>query len=142
METPIFTKRESRRYDYQEMTWGKFIKLREWAKAAAQNIGYPIYLVGSTLQKEVPRDFDVVITIPEQEFEARFGILTEDNFAELLLKSHHHYVKEYFACVETLGEFGHTPLDFKVYPDNWFVEEDKLLLGAPKEYWQRLNTEG
>jgi hypothetical protein len=132
VQTPVFTKREPRPYDYQEMTWGKFIKLREWAKTCAQAIGYPIYLVGSTLQKEVPRDFDVVITIPENEFEERFGELTESNFGAVLVNSFNAYVKEYFACVETLGEFGFTPLDFKVYPDNWFRDEDKLVLGTPK----------
>lgn len=128
INTPIFTKREPRPYDYQQMTWGKFIKLREWAKQAAIEIGYPIYLVGSTLQKEIPRDFDVVITIPAKEFEQMFGEVTEDNFGAILVKSHHHFVKHYFDCIDTLGEFGHTPLDFKVYPDNWFVDEDKLLL--------------
>jgi hypothetical protein len=135
METPEFSKREPRPYDYQEMTWGKFIKLREWAKAASQKIGYPIYLVGSTLYKEVPRDFDVVVTIPEREFEEKFGVPTESNFGEVLVKSHNHYVKEYFECEEALGaataKYGYVPLDFKVYPDNWFVEEDKLLLGSP-----------
>jgi hypothetical protein len=114
------------------MTWGKFIRLREWAKQASQEIDHPIYLVGSTLQKEVPRDFDVVITIPEKEFEEMFGELTETNFGVILVKSHNHYVKHYFDCVETLGRFGHTPLDFKVYPDNWFKEKDKLLLAEPK----------
>lgn len=133
METPVFTKREHRPYDYQEMTWGKFIRLREWAKKTAQEIGYPIYLVGSTLQKEVPRDFDVVMTIPVKEFEERFGVLTDSNFGEILVKSFNAYVKEYFDCEETLGECGHTPLDFKVYPDNWFPDEDKLLLGQPKK---------
>lgn len=133
MDTPIFTKREPRPYDYQEMTWSKFINLRNWAKKCSQEIGYPIYLVGSTLQLEVPRDFDVVITIPEKEFEERFGKLTESNFSEILVKSYNHYVKEYFDCVETLGEFGHTPLDFKVYLDNWFLNEDKLLLGKPSK---------
>jgi hypothetical protein len=132
LETPVFTKRESRPYDYQEMTWGKFIKLREWAKVASQEIGYPIYLVGSTLYKEVPRDFDIVITIPVKEFEVMFGELTETNWANVLVKSSNHYVKEYWDCEETLGECGHVPLDFKVYPDNWFVDNDKLLLGEPK----------
>lgn len=131
MKTPIFTKREPRPYDYQEMTWGKFIKLREWSKKTAKEIGYPIYLVGSTLQKEIPRDFDVVITIPAKEFEKLYGELTESNFAEVLTLSFNEYVEAYFECVETLGECGHTPLDFKVYPDNWFVNEDKLLLGKP-----------
>lgn len=131
LETPVFTKREPRPYDYQEMTWGKFIRLREWAKKASNEMGYPIYLVGSTLQKEVPRDFDVAVTVPEKEFENMFGVLTEDNFGEILVKSQHHFIKHLFDCVETLGEFGHTPLDFKVYPDNWFENEDKLLLGEP-----------
>jgi hypothetical protein len=132
MKTPVFTKRESRPYDYQEMTWGKFIKLREWAKVAAKEIGYPIYLVGSTLHKEIPRDFDIVITIPERKFEVMFGELTDCNFSEVLVKSFNHFVKEYFNCMDTLGECGHTPLDFKVYPNNWFMNEDKLLLGNPK----------
>jgi len=55
------------------MTWSKFIKLREWANVASQEIGYPIYLVGSTLHKEVPRDFDIVVEIPQKEFEEKFG---------------------------------------------------------------------
>jgi hypothetical protein len=131
MKTPEFSKREPRPYDYQEMTWGKFIKLREWAKHAALEIGYPIYLVGSTLYKEVPRDFDVVVTIPKEEFVERFGALTESNFGEVLVKASNHYYKEYFNCEETLGECGFVPLDFKIYPDNWFVNEDKLLLGSP-----------
>lgn len=131
METPTFTKREDRPYDYQEMTWGKFIQLREWAKKTAKELGYPIYLVGSTLQKEAPRDFDVVITIPAMEFETLFGKLTEDNFGEILVKSFKRFVKYYFECEETLGKCGHTPLDFKVYPDNWFVDKDKLLIGNP-----------
>ena len=133
METPTFTKREPRPYDYQEMTWSKFIKLREWAKVAAQEIGYPIYLVGSVLHKEVPRDFDVVVVIPEKEFEDKFGQLDEDNWANILVKSHNFYVKQYFECNDTLGECGFVPLDFKVYPDNWFIDEDRLLLGEPKK---------
>ena len=132
IETPVFTKREPRPYDYQEMTWGKFIKLREWAKVASQEIGYPIYLVGSTLYKEIPRDFDIVMTIPQKEFEVRFGELTKSNFGEILVKSFNYYVKEYWDCEETLGKCGYTPLDFKVYPDNWFLDNDRLLLSKPK----------
>lgn len=132
METPIFIKREPRPHDYQEMTWGKFIKLREWAKVASQEIGYPIYLVGSTLYKEVPRDFDIVIEIPQEEFENRFGKLKENNWKEILVNSFNSYVKEYWNCEEALGKCGFVPLDFKVYPDNWFVDNDKLLLAEPK----------
>jgi hypothetical protein len=115
------------------MTWGKFIKLREWAKVASQEIGYPIYLVGSTLHKEIPRDFDIVMAIPYKEFEEMFGELTESNWGEILVKSFNYYVKEYWDCEETLGKCGFVPLDFKVYPDNWFIDDDKLLLGKPNK---------
>jgi hypothetical protein len=131
IDTPVFTKRKPRPCDYQEMTWGKFIKLREWAKTASQEIGYPIYLVGSTLEKETPRDFDMVITIPPKEFEEKFGEVTADNWAKLLVESYKHYIKHYFECIETLGGFGQVPLDSKVYPDNWFTNHDKLLLAEP-----------
>ena len=77
------------------MTWSKFIKLREWANVASQEIGYPIYLVGSTLHNEMPRDFDIVLEIPQKEFEERFGELTENNWKEILVKSFNYYVKEY-----------------------------------------------
>jgi hypothetical protein len=132
LETPVFTKQKSRSYDYQEMTWGKFIKLREWAKSVVDNVGYPIYLVGSTLYKEVPRDFDIVIIIPQKEHEEKFGEMNNSNFGWVLATAFQFYVKEYFDCEEMLGECGHTPLDFKIYPDNWFVENDKLLLAEPK----------
>lgn len=137
METPVFTKREPRPYDYQEMTWSKFIKLREWAKIASQEIGYPIYLVGSTLYKEKPRDFDIVIVIPLEEFETKFGKLNENNWKEVLVNASNCYYKEHFSCEESLGEWGYVPLDFKVYPDNWFVNNDKLLIGEPKEINKR-----
>lgn len=128
MKEPVFGKRESRPYDYQEMTWEKFIKLRKWAKESSSEIGYPIYLVGSTLQKVKPRDFDVVVIIPIEDFEEMFGQLTESNYAQILANAFNKYVDQYFEGCEAVGEFGFVPFDFKVYPDNWFKEEDKLLL--------------
>lgn len=131
METPTFTKREPRPYDYQEMTWAKFIRLREWAKEAVKEINFPIYLVGSTLKKEIPRDFDIVIIIPEKEFEEMFDKVTEDNWTAILAKSNCWFHKHYWDCQECFGEQGFVPLDWKVYPDNWFIEEDRLLLAEP-----------
>jgi hypothetical protein len=133
MDTPTFTKREPRPYDYQEMTWAKFLRLREWAKQAAQEIGHPIYLVGSVLTKEVPRDFDVVITIPADEYEQKYGKLTEENWPQIIRNAWHDHVKHYFDCEETLGGYGNVALDLKVYPDNWFTDKDKLLLGQPNK---------
>lgn len=131
IDTPEFTKREPRPYDYQEMTWGKFIKLRKWAQEAVKEIKFPIYLVGSTLHKELPRDFDIVIAIPVKKFELMFGEVTEDNWTAILAKSNCWFHKHFWACQRCFGEEGFVPLDWKVYPDNWFKENDKLLLANP-----------
>ncbi len=131
MNTPKFEKREPRPYDYQEMTWGKFIQLFAWAKEAVKEIGFPIYLVGSVLHKEVPRDFDIVIEIPENTFQELFGDLTEENWERILTKSAGRFHKHYWDCQKCFGEEGFVPLDWKVYPDNWFSGNDKLLLAKP-----------
>lgn len=128
METPKIEKREIRPYDYQEMTWAKFIALREWAKDAYQQTGYPFYLVGSSLHKEKPRDFDIVMIIPLNDYTSLFGELNESSWAEIAAKAFNHYSEHYFSCCEVFGEFGFVPLDFKIYPDNWFVNEDKVLI--------------
>lgn len=139
MNTPVFNKRENRPYDYQEMTWSKFIKLREWGKITANKIGYSVYLVGSALHKEFPRDIDIVIIIPLNEYEKMFVQLTETNWSEILAKAFNYYVNLYFECEDILGESGLVPLDFKIYPENWFVNEDRILLGEPniKDYFKR-----
>ena len=112
------------------IAWEKFIRLRAWAKEAVKDILYPIYLVGSALQKTMPRDFDIVIIIPEKEFEEKFGTVTEENWTAVLAKSNCWFHKHFWNCQRCFGEEGFVPLDWKVYPDCWFKNEDKILLAT------------
>lgn len=47
--------------------------LAPWANQIAARYGRPVYLVGSALQLQDPRDVDVRCIITDKEFEARFG---------------------------------------------------------------------
>ena len=49
-------------------------KLESWANWVASRFGWPVYLVGSALDKGlVARDIDVVVILPYAEFEGRYG---------------------------------------------------------------------
>lgn len=128
MHSPKFKKRESRKSDHREMTWENFIALRKWATETSKETGYPIYLVGSTLHKKNPRDFDIVMEVPIADFVEKFGEPTEENWPWLVSRAFGHYNRYYFSCHEVFGELGTVSLDFKVYPDTWFTEEERLLI--------------
>jgi hypothetical protein len=44
-----------------------------WANIMAGRYRHPVYLVGSQLHSEKPRDIDLVCVIPDEEFKARYG---------------------------------------------------------------------
>lgn len=48
-------------------------KLVRWANSIRVFYGHPVYLVGSQLTKENPRDVDVCCILPDDEFELRYG---------------------------------------------------------------------
>jgi hypothetical protein len=49
-------------------------RLVRWANAIRGFYGHPVYLVGSQITgSEDPRDIDIVCSIPDQEFELRYG---------------------------------------------------------------------
>lgn len=53
-------------------TWLKDY-LRGWANQIAARYAHPVYLVGSALTEEAPRDHDVVVVLPDELFRNRFG---------------------------------------------------------------------
>lgn len=135
MSEPVFTKREPRKHDYKPMTWEMFIKLREWAQGVADEMGYPIYLVGSVLYKEVPRDIDVSVIMPLKDYEMFYGTLParQEDYSKYLLDVHnntYNIAKYFFEGEDALG--GNVTFDFKICPDSWFTEKPKLLLASPK----------
>lgn len=107
--------------------------------------GHPVFLVGSQLVSETPRDVDIVCEIPDAEFKLRYfpdwwdsemteaqeiekfflsihtGVHTEENwnwYEDMLKKS--------LLGMRTL----HIPIDFKVYPQSYvdvnFKDKPKL----------------
>jgi hypothetical protein len=48
--------------------------LHGWANQIAARFNRPVYLVGSALREAKPRDTDVVVILPDEEFRARYGL--------------------------------------------------------------------
>lgn len=136
MSEPVFTKREPRRYDYKPMTWGMFLNLMQWAEAVANDMGHPVYLVGSVLCKEIPRDIDVSVIMPLDDYEKAYGKLPEkqEEYPKYLMDVHNktaNIAKYFFDGREALGE--EVEFDFKICADTWFKDKPKLLLAQPRE---------
>jgi hypothetical protein len=53
------------------------LKLNGWADQIACRFGYPVYVVGSALTKENPRDIDIVVMLPVEDFISRYGSINE-----------------------------------------------------------------
>lgn len=49
------------------------LQLHGWACQMAVRFGVPVYLVGSSLTDDNPRDVDLSIVLPDDEFTARYG---------------------------------------------------------------------
>ena len=131
MNEPILGKLEPHGFDYTPITWDNFLKIRNAAKIAANNIGYPIYLVGSSLTKNIPRDIDISIIIPLNDYEKMFGVLPtkQDDMCEYLTNVWNNTFEKIEDLHFCLFETYH--LDIKICPDNWWVDKDKMLLAAP-----------
>lgn len=134
MIQPKYTKHEPQpQYDYHHMTWETFLTIREYAQEVANEEGYPVYLVGSVLWKPYPRDLDISMIMPVEEFEKRYGTLPNDE------QKLYQYLdkKEYWSSyanhrmeLETRIRYA-TRIDFKIQPDVWFQGRDKILLAEP-----------
>ena len=131
MNEPILGKAEPHGYDYTPISWEDFLKLRNAAKIAANNIGYPVYLVGSSLSKSLPRDIDISVIIPLKDYEKLFGKIPEKlediyvHMANAWNKSFNSIQDLHFCLIETHH------LDIKICPDTWWKDKDKLLLASP-----------
>lgn len=49
------------------------LQLHGWACQMAVRFGVPVYLVGSALVDDNPRDIDLSIVLPDEDFTARYG---------------------------------------------------------------------
>ena len=96
--------------------------------------GHPVYLVGSQLTSETPRDVDLVCVLPDEEFKLRYfpdwwegdGMIKEE-VEKFFLGIHTGvHLQEHWSWYEEMSKktlFGmgslHISLDFKVYPESY-----------------------
>jgi hypothetical protein len=139
--SPILLKAEPRpNQDYKPMTWIRFLKIRSWAQTLADELKAPVYLVGSVLDKDIPRDIDISVIFPVKVYEELFGkIPTSTNdfaftqkVAKLMDEVHlsKPRLKAYFDIMSAIGH--ETMIDLKFCPDTWWTDKDKMLLAEPR----------
>lgn len=135
MNEPILGKNRSHGWDYKPITWGAFLKLRKAAQATADAIGYPVYLVGSALSKELPRDIDISIIVPLEFYEKEIGGECGGKWPKDIQAQYgfmYHVDQKAFKYTHHLHHCIDYHLDIKVCPDIWWTEKPKLLLAEPK----------
>lgn len=141
--SPILTKDVERpTQEHKLFTWERFLKLREWAQELANEHQAPVYLVGSVLTKDLPRDIDISVIFSVAVYEERFGKIPNatNDFAFTqkvapLLDSVHMSKPRIKAYFEAMSLFKHDiQIDLKFCPDTWWTDKDKMLLANPQGF--------
>lgn len=141
IKEPMFEKNTPDIRDYKELSFGDFIRIQNACQDVANSIGYPIYLVGSAQYKHLPRDIDIAMIIPSDEYINRYtdsGPYKIQNFTDTnsiagayIANAFYFEFDEHLKPIGKLQHEGYM-LDFKICPDNWFKEKPKTLLAKPK----------
>lgn len=129
IKEPILSKNESHPLDYKELTFKDFLIIQEVAQEVANKIGYAVYLVGSALNKHNPRDIDLSIIIPYEEFIKKYDIKDGDSAASCLGASWYGSFEDIVPLL-TLGIEDYK-IDLKITPNNWWTEKEKIILAKP-----------
>lgn len=98
-------------------------KLRRWANRVRGRYGVPIYLCGSALRADNPdpRDWDVRIMLPDDEFALRFGPVDEwrhEGGTGQWTRTRFRWSDQ---CVKDTNDFNawcHLPGDVQIYPES------------------------
>lgn len=128
---PVLGKEDPHGFDYRQLTMEHFQFLKTAAQITADRFGYPVYLVGSATYKTNPRDIDVSVIIPVEDYEKMFGQIpkTQDEFpqylADVFNKSFEYISPIIFSLINTHH------IDVKVCPDVWWTEKPKMILAKP-----------
>lgn len=136
MNEPVLGKHpDDARRDYKPMTWERFLLLRAWAKWIAWKEQCTVALVGSVLDKPVPRDVDIAIIWPAAEFEKRFGPLPTDEESHKALWKHRPFERKWIGIYNPAQWMVNydTRIDVRLCPDTWWPEKDRLVLATPSD---------
>lgn len=121
------------RRDFKLMTWERFLLLRAWAQWIAWRERCTVALVGSVLQKTMPRDIDVALIWPVAEFEARFGPVPTDKEGYQRLKTspvYRYTGHALYVSAQEMVEYD-TRIDVRLCPDVWWPKKDRVILATP-----------
>ena len=137
IKEPVFKKAEKDPRDYKELTFKDFIRIHNKAQEVADKIGYPVYIVGSSLVKALPRDIDIAIIMPPEEYFKRYingpyEIIDPYYQASHFLANSIHIELNNIEPLYSLLFKGYN-IDLKICPDNWFKEKEKVVLAHPRK---------
>ena len=130
IEEPILLKAESDPLDFKELTFKDFIIIQNAAQKVANNIGYGVYLVGSAIHKHKPRDIDLSIIIPYDDYLKKYNFTEEMKSGNCLQIAFHLSFKDLEPLVSLY--FEDYKIDLKICPDNWWPDKEKILLAEPQ----------
>jgi len=109
----------------------KLFMMQRWANIIGGHYGYPVFLVGSALTKEDPRDYDIRLRLPDKIFSLRYQVEDGDieqyimrTKAGLWLDSHWRYARDAVKQWERGCKFTRLNLDFQIYPGTYWKEFD------------------
>lgn len=132
MIAPRLGKRDARTYDYRELNFKDFILIQSLAQECANNIGFPVYLVGSAQYKHLPRDIDISIIIPHDEYVKRYYVKSEKFISASMMELAFHKEFDKIVCLNRLV-FDKYELDLKICSDAWWKRKPKTLLAKPNK---------
>lgn len=87
--------------------------------------GYPVYLIGSAIHDENARDYDILVILPDESFEARYGSVARwrvdrwNNDAGEVTKK---WSADVGKLADHVSRCIHKNVDFKVYPESYAAE--------------------
>ena len=112
----------------------KISKLSRWANKMRGHYGTPVYLVGSSLTNENPRDYDIRICLPDKDFMMRYSCNDIEQFclrldSGLWDDSNWLWSDDRLKMTKRGWNTTNLNIDFQIYPIrlwNEFKNKDKL----------------
>ena len=117
------------------ITWDFMLRLRAWARWLAAKTGSHVYLVGSALDHDSPRDVDVAVVWPRTVYEEHFGPTprTQEEHDARWARSDFTHARHSF-IVSAWHGVGYKPyIDVHLCPDVWYKGRPRLLLAMPDD---------
>jgi hypothetical protein len=104
--------------------------LRRYANIISGKFALPVYLVGSALTKEDPRDYDLRVKIPNKEFEKRYFCDSAEQWmlrfqSGLYDESNWLWAKDNVKITKRGWTFCRLNIDFQAYPACYWKKYEK-----------------